>query len=304
MLFAREGAHVVLADLNAPGGEASAEDASAAGPQCVFQRTDVSAEADIQALVARALSEFGRLDVMFNNAGIGGALGSLADIDGRGLGPHPGGLPARRLPRHQALDRADARAGRRRDRLHRLDRRHRRLSEPARLLRGQGRGGEPHPLGLDRVRRRQDPHQLASRPAASRPRSSAAARTSTRRPPTRRWSTPSRCRWPASRRTSPRRRCSSPATRRASSPATAWWSTAAPPPARSPARRAPARSARARSARSPGPRSRCSGEGSDQGRQEQRRAPLGGGRRGVRRAALQDHRRAPLGAGRKLAYRD
>jgi NAD(P)-dependent dehydrogenase (short-subunit alcohol dehydrogenase family) len=80
ILFAREGAHVVLADLNNPGGEATAAEASAAGPKCVFQRTDVSAEADIAALVARALSEFGRLDVMFNNAGIGGAVGSIEGI--------------------------------------------------------------------------------------------------------------------------------------------------------------------------------------------------------------------------------
>src|SRR5581483_6733857 len=81
LLFAREGAHVVLADLNVPGGEAAAQEASAAGPRCVFQRTDVSAEPDVAALVARALSEFGGLDVMFNNAGIGGALGSIADIE-------------------------------------------------------------------------------------------------------------------------------------------------------------------------------------------------------------------------------
>ena len=80
LLFSREGAHVVLADLNGPGGEASAQTASEAGQRCVFQRTDVSAEADIQALVGRALSEFGRLDVMFNNAGIGGAVGSLEGI--------------------------------------------------------------------------------------------------------------------------------------------------------------------------------------------------------------------------------
>jgi NAD(P)-dependent dehydrogenase (short-subunit alcohol dehydrogenase family) len=79
-LFAREGAHVVLADLNAAGGEAAAQGASEAGARCVFQRTDVASEADIQALVARALSEFGRLDVMFNNAGIAGAIGPLDGI--------------------------------------------------------------------------------------------------------------------------------------------------------------------------------------------------------------------------------
>jgi NAD(P)-dependent dehydrogenase (short-subunit alcohol dehydrogenase family) len=79
-LFSREGARVVLADLNTVGGEASAKDASAAGQPCVFQRTDVSAEADVAGLVARALSEFGRLDIMFNNAGIGGAVGPLEGI--------------------------------------------------------------------------------------------------------------------------------------------------------------------------------------------------------------------------------
>ncbi len=77
VLFAREGANVVLADLNVAGGEATAAEATATGQRCVFQRTDVSIEPEIEALVARAVSEFGRLDVMFNNAGIGGAIGPL-----------------------------------------------------------------------------------------------------------------------------------------------------------------------------------------------------------------------------------
>lgn len=77
ILFAREGANVVVADLNAPGGEEVAKLATEAGSKAVFQRTDVSQEADIEALVARALSEFGRLDITFNNAGIGGAVGPL-----------------------------------------------------------------------------------------------------------------------------------------------------------------------------------------------------------------------------------
>jgi NAD(P)-dependent dehydrogenase (short-subunit alcohol dehydrogenase family) len=81
ILFAREGANVVLADLNVDGGEEVANLASQSGNRCVFQRTDVSQEADVEALVARALSEFGRLNVTFNNAGIGGAVGPLEFVE-------------------------------------------------------------------------------------------------------------------------------------------------------------------------------------------------------------------------------
>jgi len=80
ILFAKEGANVVVADLNVTGGEAVAKEASAGGKPCVFQRTDVSQEADVKALVARAVAEFGGLDIMFNNAGIGGAVGPLEEI--------------------------------------------------------------------------------------------------------------------------------------------------------------------------------------------------------------------------------
>jgi NAD(P)-dependent dehydrogenase (short-subunit alcohol dehydrogenase family) len=80
ILFAQHGAHVVVADLNVKGGEAVAAEASAGGARCVYQRTDVSNEADVKALVARAVSEFGGLDIIFNNAGIGGAVGPLEEI--------------------------------------------------------------------------------------------------------------------------------------------------------------------------------------------------------------------------------
>jgi NAD(P)-dependent dehydrogenase (short-subunit alcohol dehydrogenase family) len=80
ILFAKAGANVVLADLNVAGGEEVAQLASESGNKAIFQRTDVSEEADVAALVARATKTFGRLDVMFNNAGIGGAVGPLEEI--------------------------------------------------------------------------------------------------------------------------------------------------------------------------------------------------------------------------------
>jgi NAD(P)-dependent dehydrogenase (short-subunit alcohol dehydrogenase family) len=80
ILFAREGANVVLADLNVAGGEEAAALASESGNRCVFQRTDVSSEDEVAAMIGRAVDEFGRLDVTFNNAGIGGAVGPLESI--------------------------------------------------------------------------------------------------------------------------------------------------------------------------------------------------------------------------------
>ena len=49
------------------------------GKSAVFQRTEVSREDDVRALVARAQQEWGRLDCIFNNAGFGGALGPVAE---------------------------------------------------------------------------------------------------------------------------------------------------------------------------------------------------------------------------------
>jgi len=68
--FAASGAAVVVADLDAIRGEETVALAKAAGGRAVFQRCDVSAAADVEALIARAVNEFGRLDFAHNNAGI------------------------------------------------------------------------------------------------------------------------------------------------------------------------------------------------------------------------------------------
>ncbi|MCO5397383.1 SDR family NAD(P)-dependent oxidoreductase [Ralstonia soli] len=71
--FARDGAKLVLADVNADVGEAFAAELRKGGSDALFVRTDVSRAEDCEAMVARALETFGRLDVAFNNAGISDA---------------------------------------------------------------------------------------------------------------------------------------------------------------------------------------------------------------------------------------
>jgi NAD(P)-dependent dehydrogenase (short-subunit alcohol dehydrogenase family) len=75
--FAGEGASVVIADLNREGGESAVRDCRENAGNAVFQLTDVSSEENIQGAINRAVKEFGRLDIIYNNAGLGGAVGSL-----------------------------------------------------------------------------------------------------------------------------------------------------------------------------------------------------------------------------------
>jgi NAD(P)-dependent dehydrogenase (short-subunit alcohol dehydrogenase family) len=69
-LFAREGAAVVIADLNESAAESVVEEIKDAGGKAIFQRTDVTVSRDCDCLVKRAVSEFGPIHVLFNNAGI------------------------------------------------------------------------------------------------------------------------------------------------------------------------------------------------------------------------------------------
>jgi NAD(P)-dependent dehydrogenase (short-subunit alcohol dehydrogenase family) len=77
--FASEGAGVVIADLNREGGEETVAECKKAGARAVFQRVDVTDEAEVKAAVGRAVADFGKLDVIFNNAGLGGAVGKIED---------------------------------------------------------------------------------------------------------------------------------------------------------------------------------------------------------------------------------
>ena len=75
-LFAERGCAVVLADVQREPGEKLAAEI---GERARFVRTDVTREEDVAAAVDLAVSEFGALDVMVNNAGIVGAIGPIAD---------------------------------------------------------------------------------------------------------------------------------------------------------------------------------------------------------------------------------
>jgi len=75
-IFVREGARVVIGDVQQDLGESVA---SSIGPECRFVRTDVSNGEDVRALVLAAVEGFGQLNIMYNNAGIGGGEGSIID---------------------------------------------------------------------------------------------------------------------------------------------------------------------------------------------------------------------------------
>ncbi len=68
--FAEEGAHVAIADIDAERGRAVADDLRAKGAKAFFAETHTEREAEAAAFVRRAADEFGRLDVLVNNAGM------------------------------------------------------------------------------------------------------------------------------------------------------------------------------------------------------------------------------------------
>lgn len=70
LAFAASGASVVVSDVNDTGGEETVVLIAAAGGTAVYQRCNVAEPAEVKALIARAVSDYGRLDFAHNNAGI------------------------------------------------------------------------------------------------------------------------------------------------------------------------------------------------------------------------------------------
>ena len=73
LAFAREGAKVVIADINDKGGEETLKAIRSSGGEALWIRTDVSKAGDVEELIKKIIDTYGRLDCAHNNAGIEGA---------------------------------------------------------------------------------------------------------------------------------------------------------------------------------------------------------------------------------------
>lgn len=78
-LYAREGAKVVVSDVSESSGNGTYRAIQEKNGEAIFVRADVANPGDCQALVEKTLEKYGRLDIAFNNAGIGGEANLTAD---------------------------------------------------------------------------------------------------------------------------------------------------------------------------------------------------------------------------------
>ena len=81
LAYAKDGARVVVADVNVEGGEETVQMIKEAGGEAILVHADVSNPEDTQAMVDQAVGAFGSLDCAFNNAGIGGGRDRLLTAD-------------------------------------------------------------------------------------------------------------------------------------------------------------------------------------------------------------------------------
>jgi NAD(P)-dependent dehydrogenase (short-subunit alcohol dehydrogenase family) len=80
LLFGKEGAQVIVNDLDAVKGEETASEIRANGGEALFLQADVTDPDSVKTMVDRAIESYGRIDVLFNNAGISG-VGALHELE-------------------------------------------------------------------------------------------------------------------------------------------------------------------------------------------------------------------------------
>ncbi|HZG57982.1 glucose 1-dehydrogenase [Paenibacillus sp.] len=80
LLFAREGATVIVNDLDAEKGRETVDEIAAAGGKAAFFKADVTNPEQVKAMVDAVVAQFGRIDVLFNNAGVSG-VGMLHEVE-------------------------------------------------------------------------------------------------------------------------------------------------------------------------------------------------------------------------------
>ncbi len=79
LAFAKEGAKVVVSDVNADKGEETAKLAKEAGAEAIFIKADVSKKSDVENLISKTVEKFGSLDFAVNNAGVEGNQAPTAE---------------------------------------------------------------------------------------------------------------------------------------------------------------------------------------------------------------------------------
>src|SRR5688500_7552883 len=78
--FAKEGAAIIIAELDAARGEAVAQEIVAEGGRARFIHTQVADRASVEAMVQSTVAEFGRIDILVNNAAILGENGPMLEV--------------------------------------------------------------------------------------------------------------------------------------------------------------------------------------------------------------------------------
>lgn len=84
LLFAKEGAKVVVSDINEANGNSVVEEIKSAGGEAIFVKADSSSPEDNERLVKEAVNTFGSLHISVNNAGIGGEINKVGDMSVEG----------------------------------------------------------------------------------------------------------------------------------------------------------------------------------------------------------------------------